>query len=698
MRKVFLDDLPRWGKGNRINWSESVGYSVKFVYDDVVGEIKIVRYYNSYKLLVQYLNKEVDIVIDNFKKGKLSKVLWMTTPEFKIDIGTHFQDGKRDLIIIGREYKEKEHKPNKKGKIYNVNQKWYEYKCNLCGYNGWKIESSILNGCGCPFCVNQIVIEGKNDIPTTNPELVKYFKGGYNIAKLYTKGSGKKVEVICYICGKTRFISVNTIKENLVCEDCKSIVISKSKEFCKIEDSFEMNDKYNKLKYWNYDKNIKLPHEVYKGSTEKFWFVCDNEHSFKAGLAYINGKRATWCPHCANLLKESKMASILKQIVKREFPNSVWEYDIGFKGIKGGASKYDIYIPEVNLIIECQSEYHDKKRSFDKFKREFAINKGYYYIDVDYRDFDLLQAVQLFFPYIKEIPDYIIHTKNVRVDWDIEQAQKLLNETNLNQKEIAEKIGASNKSFYDKVHRNILDVPLDKRIYVAVVQIDFDGNFVRKHSKANHFKQYGFNTPDICQCCKGYQKTHKGYIFMYESKYNAIKNSDGSVNLKEDYEKIYKNANKKKVLQIDLAGNIVSEYGSISEVERKTGFLTSNISACCSGVSKTSNGYVWVYKSDYRQNKDYNNNIINLAKPKLFRKGVVCIDVVNFNYQIYESAREVERKIGLDYRTVSYKCRKKYNNKDMNIWMFKEDFDIIYENKPLLIDIIDNFKMNKYHL
>ena len=42
MRKVFLDELPRWEKGGnkeKINWSECPSQKVKFIYDDIDGEI-----------------------------------------------------------------------------------------------------------------------------------------------------------------------------------------------------------------------------------------------------------------------------------------------------------------------------------------------------------------------------------------------------------------------------------------------------------------------------------------------------------------------------------------------------------------------------------------------------------------------------------------------------------------------------------
>lgn len=186
---------------------------------------------------------------------------------------------------------------------------------------------------------------------------------------------------------------------------------------------------------------------------------------------------------------------------------------------------------------------------------------------------------------------------------------------------------------------------------------------------------------------------------MYENEYNEIKNYNGSIALKEDYKRISINANKKEILQINMEGNIVAEYDSISEAERVTGFLVSNISACCSGVSKSSNGFIWMYKNDYENNQIDIKDIIESTKPKTFKKGVVCVNLKdNFKYEKYESAREAERKVGLDYKSISYRCRKKYNNKDENIWMFEEDFIIIDNDEPLSVSKIDDFKISKYNL
>ena len=123
------------------------------------------------------------------------------TREFKIKIGQVFKDEKRDLIITYREYRKDK---------YNQDWKWYKYTCNKCGWaEGWVTESGLLTqNTGCSCCHNRTVVEGINDIPTTAPWMVKYFQGGYDEAKLYTRCSEKRIYPICPDCGRVRNISV----------------------------------------------------------------------------------------------------------------------------------------------------------------------------------------------------------------------------------------------------------------------------------------------------------------------------------------------------------------------------------------------------------------------------------------------------------------------------------------------------------
>lgn len=51
----------------------------------------------------------------------------------------------------------------------------------------------------------------------------------------------------------------------------------------------------------------------------------------------------------------------------------------------------------------------------------------------------------------------------------------------------------------------------------------------------------------------------------------------------------------KKVLQLDLQGNLIKEWASAHEVERKLGMYNTCINACCKGKIKTAYGFIWKY-------------------------------------------------------------------------------------------------------
>lgn len=57
-----------------------------------------------------------------------------------------------------------------------------------------------------------------------------------------------------------------------------------------------------------------------------------------------------------------------------------------------------------------------------------------------------------------------------------------------------------------------------------------------------------------------------------------------------------KNPLAKPVLQYDLEGNLIAEFGSLKSAAEKTGSRCTLISACCTGRQKTSNGYIWKLK------------------------------------------------------------------------------------------------------
>lgn len=270
MRKVFLEGLPTKERNGKqiINWKESIRYKVKFVYDDVEGEIEIVDYKLKEQLLfVKYKNNIYKINTSQLLKHNLNKVLKKITIDFKINLGTNFKDENRDLVIIDREYRDN---PHNKGK----HLKYYKYKCNKCSYEGWMVESNLIHGNRCPACCDspQVVAQGINDIPTTAPWMIKYFQGGYEEAKLYNKCSMSKIYPICPDCGQVRDkpIRISDIHRN------HSIG-------CICSDGISYSEKimYSVLKQLNIgfmSQLTKVKFEWCKEYRYDFYFMFNNEH------------------------------------------------------------------------------------------------------------------------------------------------------------------------------------------------------------------------------------------------------------------------------------------------------------------------------------------------------------------------------------------------------------------------------------
>lgn len=71
-------------------------------------------------------------------------------------------------------------------------------------------------------------------------------------------------------------------------------------------------------------------------------------------------------------------------------------------------------------------------------------------------------------------------------------------------------------------------------------------------------------------------------------KYN---NNHGTRNKRVSENK--RNTNCKRVLQLDLNGNLIREWDSLHEINRQLGFDTAHISKVCKGLKKTGYGFMW---------------------------------------------------------------------------------------------------------
>lgn len=194
MRKVFLDDLPRWryGKGQPngvINWKASVGCKVKFIYDDINGIVEIIDYDGEY-LYIKYINNKIfKFKIGSFVKCQFGIMLNKITNDFRYSIGDSITCDSRDLTIIDTFYRNK--------------YKYYRYRCNICKWDNGEIsEYNLLKGTGCSCCSGRTTVLGINSLWDTDKWIIPLI--GEEMAKTNTKGSCKYITVTCPICGNTK--------------------------------------------------------------------------------------------------------------------------------------------------------------------------------------------------------------------------------------------------------------------------------------------------------------------------------------------------------------------------------------------------------------------------------------------------------------------------------------------------------------
>ena len=213
MRKVFTDELPH--KGIQVNWIKSVGYEVKFIYDDIKGEVEIVDYFkknNKNYLKIKYNNSELDIIPEHFSQCRLGDILNIKTKKYKYKIGDIIINLNSGKIQVLRQIRIKNKKSSVKG---------YEYKCLICGNEDTISENNINKKEGCNVCSNKKILKGYNDMWTTNPELASLLadpNDGYK----YTEHSNKQLNWKCPSCSniiKNKQISkIN--RQGLSCPKC----------------------------------------------------------------------------------------------------------------------------------------------------------------------------------------------------------------------------------------------------------------------------------------------------------------------------------------------------------------------------------------------------------------------------------------------------------------------------------------------
>lgn len=152
-----------------------------------------------------------------------------------------------------------------------------------------------------------------------------------------------------------------------------------------------------------------------------------------------------------------------------------------------------------------------------------------------------------------------------------------------------------------------------------VVQFGLNGNYLDEFESGMCASVLtGVDRKSIERCCMGGIKRAGKFIWKYKANWNGE-------NI-EPYKKP-KSTKNKKIIQLDLNGNFISEFNSLIEASEKTDTCRTTISGCLAGTYLRANGFQWVYKKDYNPKKDYSfkgiregNGIVQLSLKGYFVK------------------------------------------------------------------------------
>jgi len=156
------------------------------------------------------------------------------------------------------------------------------------------------------------------------------------------------------------------------------------------------------LEIWS-DKNIKSSYDYAPKSTQKVWWKCSeglHEDYFRSiSSSNVYDFR---CPECSYFKGEKRINEyLIKNNVIYIFQK---EYD-GLIGTKGGNLSYDFYLPNYNLLIEYQGNFHDgsgteftkinlnQQQEHDRRKREYAQNNNIELLEIWYWDYDNIEEI-----------------------------------------------------------------------------------------------------------------------------------------------------------------------------------------------------------------------------------------------------------------------------------------------------------------
>ena len=222
-----------------------------------------------------------------------------------------------------------------------------------------------VRGTGCPYCANQKVLIGFNDLATTNPAIASewnYNKNQDLLPTMVSPGSLKRVWWRCSLGHEWKETIVNRSTRGYGCPVCSGHKV--------LAGFNDLATRYPDVAAeWHPTKNADTtPYEVSSASNRKVWWICRKGHEWQAKIGSRTLKGAG-CPIC-------------NQEIKTSFPEqAILFYCRILTSAKSRNTDYgkeiDVYLPKYRTGIEHNGRYYHKdKQELDEKKIGFFAQKG----------------------------------------------------------------------------------------------------------------------------------------------------------------------------------------------------------------------------------------------------------------------------------------------------------------------------------
>lgn len=275
---------------------------------------------------------------------------------------------------------------------YSGVSKPLKLRCKICNHEWTTMAKQALKNQSCPICAIKRRGEANSLGMEAFTKRVKEKFPDIEVSGDYIN-QHSVLHFKCLICGMEWDCVAKTFINGCGCTRCF---------FEKYYDSCSMSHDEFMRRLDDSNPDIE-PLERYRRMKTKMKFKCRKCGNVWSTIPYIVLIGCS-CPACM------KRKSHGEKRIERYLESQKINFDVqkkfdGLTGINGGRLSYDFYLPDHNLLIEYQGEYHDGSVSLqtmdnfwtqvenDQRKRDYAEQNNYNLLEIWYYDFNSIETI-----------------------------------------------------------------------------------------------------------------------------------------------------------------------------------------------------------------------------------------------------------------------------------------------------------------